>query len=78
MEGPGAAHTDRLLPYFIRIQRLVEEVNAHFDYDGYQKLPQLDATRTDMLLKNFNRQIKQIEESLLTHGSNNGKSSNTQ
>jgi hypothetical protein len=50
------------LPYFIRLQRLAEEINTTFDYDRHQQLPALDALRTEMLIKAFSKQLKQFEE----------------
>ncbi len=60
METPS----DYLLPYFIRLQRIADEINTNFDYGGYQELPALDAVRTETLLKTFRKQLKQFEESL--------------
>jgi len=60
------AQTDRLLPYFIRVQRLCEEINTTFDYDGHQQLPALDAIRIEMLIKSFSRQLKQFGETFPT------------
>lgn len=55
---------DRLLLYFIRLQRLKEEVNNTFDYDDYHDLPPMDASRIEMLVKTFTKQLAQIRESL--------------
>jgi hypothetical protein len=56
------SEADRLLPYFFQLQRLAEEVNLAFDYDDHQQLPQLDALRIEVLVKNFNRQLNQFKE----------------
>lgn len=69
METPS----DYLLPYFIRLQRLAEEINITFDYGGYQQLPALDAIRTEMLVKTFRKQLKQSEESFPPDVWHNGK-----
>ncbi len=55
------AETDYLLPYYIRLQRLAEEVDHAFDYSQRFKPPQLDAMRIEILLKAFEQQLNQIE-----------------
>jgi hypothetical protein len=65
--------SDYLLPYFIRLQRLAEEISTTFDYGGYQQLPALDAIRTEMLVKTFRKQLKQFEESFPSDAWHNGK-----
>lgn len=54
--------SDHLLQYLIRLQRLAEDVNSAFDYDNHQQLPPLDAVRIEMLIKTFNKQLRQFEE----------------
>lgn len=56
---------DQLLYYFIRLQRLKEEINDTFDYDDYQDLAPMDTVRIELLLKTFNKQLAQIRESFL-------------
>ncbi|TAQ88277.1 hypothetical protein B7494_g3380 [Chlorociboria aeruginascens] len=53
--------SDYFLPYFIRLQRLAEEVNDAFDYDSGNHLPQLDCFRIELLAKNFNQKLNQLE-----------------
>jgi hypothetical protein len=65
--------SDHLLPYFIRLQRLAEEISTTFDYGGYQQLPPLDAIRTEMLVKTFRKQLNQFEESFPSDVRQNGK-----
>src|ERR1700712_5363587 len=57
----AVAETDYLLPYYIKFQRLSEEVDHAFDYSQNLKLPQLDTTRIEILLKSFEQQLNQIE-----------------
>jgi hypothetical protein len=65
--------SDYLLTYFIRLQRLAEEISTTFDYGGHQQLPPLDAIRTEMLVKTFRKQLKQFEESFPSDVWHNGK-----
>jgi hypothetical protein len=65
--------SDYLLPYFIRPQRLAEEINTTFDYGGYQQLPSLDAIRTEILLKTFRKQLKHFEETFPSDVWDNGE-----
>jgi hypothetical protein len=67
------AETDYLLPYFIRFQRLAEEVDHAFDYSQNHKLPHLDAMRIEILAKAFEQQLNQFELTFPTHIWNNGK-----
>jgi hypothetical protein len=60
------AKTDYLLSYYIRLQRLAEEIDHAFDYSQSFKLPQLDAMRIEILLKAFEQQLSQIELSFPT------------
>jgi len=59
----GQFETDPLLPYFIQLQRLSEEVSDTFDYAANFELPPLDAVRIGALAKTFDRQMNQIESS---------------
>jgi hypothetical protein len=54
--------SDHSLQYLIRLQRLAEDVNTAFDYDNHQQLPPLDAVRIEMLIKTFNKQLREFEE----------------
>jgi hypothetical protein len=66
-EVPG----DLILTYFIRLQRLMEDVDSTFDYDDNQNLPTMDASRIEILVKTFNRQLVQIKESFTPEAWNN-------
>jgi len=57
------AESDYLLPYFIKLQRLAEEVNHAFDYDSQNELPLLDAVRIELLAKAFAQQLSHFEAS---------------
>lgn len=65
------AETDYLLPYYIRFQRLAEEIDNAFDYSQNQKLPQLDTMRTEILVKSFEQQLNQFEQTFPAHVWNN-------
>lgn len=67
------AETDYLLPYYIRFQRLAEEVDHAFDYSQNLKLPQLDTMRVEILLKSFEQQLNQVELTFPAHVWNNRK-----
>lgn len=68
----GKAETDRLLHYFIQLQRLCEEVSDTFDYPSNFELPPLDAVRIGVLAKTFEQQLNQIESSFSPEAWNNG------
>jgi len=54
--------SDALIPYFIRLQKLADDINQTFDYDGHQDLASLDPVRVEMLVKTFRQQLTQIEK----------------
>jgi len=64
--------TDLLIPYFIRIQRLADDVNLTFDYDDNQQLPEMDKIRIESHLKSFNRHIGEAEQTFPPEIWNNG------
>jgi hypothetical protein len=66
-ESPG----DRLIPHFIRLQRLKEDVNVTFDYDDHEDLPPMDAPRIEGLVKSFNKQLAQLQETIPPEAWNN-------
>jgi hypothetical protein len=68
--GANECETDRLLPYIFQLLRLSEEVNSTFDY---QELPELDASRIEILVKNFDRQLNQLKECFPPEAWSNGK-----
>ncbi|KAF4624390.1 hypothetical protein G7Y89_g13783 [Cudoniella acicularis] len=55
------AETDHLIPYFIKLQRLVEEVNHAFNYNTNLQLSELETVRIEILLKAFEDQLKSFE-----------------
>ena len=55
------ADTDYLLQYFIRLQRLAEEVDYAFDYSRAFTSPPLDTLRIEILLKAFEQKLNQFE-----------------
>lgn len=71
----AVAETDSLLPYFIRLQRLAEEIEHAFDYGQNEKLPPLDTLRIELLLKSFEQQLSQFEVTFPQHVWNNCKTS---
>ena len=63
----AVAETDNLLPYYIRLQRLAEEIDHAFDYSQNLKLPQLEVIRVEILLKSFEQQLNQFELTFPAH-----------
>ncbi|CAG8974655.1 hypothetical protein HYALB_00010751 [Hymenoscyphus albidus] len=59
----SVTETDYLIPYFIRLQKIADDINRTFDYDNHVSLPELDAPRIEILIKGFEEQFKQIEAS---------------
>jgi len=53
--------SDRLLPSFIRIQRLAEEISQAFDYHVAFHQPPLDSVRVEILTRNFAQKLTQLE-----------------
>lgn len=64
--------SDHLIGYFLRLQRLAEEVNYAFDYHHYHQLPFLDSMRIAMLIEIFANQLKQLKSSFPDEVWNNG------
>jgi hypothetical protein len=63
----AAAETDNFLKYYIRFQRLAEEIEHAFDYSQNQKLPPLDTLRIEILLKSFEQQLSEFEATFPKH-----------
>ena len=70
----GEVKTDSLLPYFIRLQRISEEINDTFGYDDHHHLPQLDARGIELLVKAFGQQLDQLRLEMPPNVWSNGKS----
>lgn len=68
----GQVETDRLIPFFIQLQRLSEEVNDTFDYSSIKKATPTDAIRIGVLAKSFEQQLEHIESSFSPEAWNNG------
>jgi hypothetical protein len=69
----AVAETDYLLQYFIRLQRLAEEIDYAFDYSRTFTSPPLDTLRIEILLKTFEQQLNQFELTFPQHVWNNRK-----
>lgn len=69
----GYAENDRLIPYFVQIQRICEEVGEAFDYAANFDLPPIDAVRIGVLAKSFEQQLNQIETAFTPEAWDNGK-----
>ncbi|KFZ20552.1 hypothetical protein V501_00059 [Pseudogymnoascus sp. VKM F-4519 (FW-2642)] len=67
----NATPSDFLLPYFVRLQRLAEEVNTTFEYDAYEQPPALDTFRTNTLVKTFCKRLRNFEDSFPSEVWNN-------
>jgi hypothetical protein len=68
------AEADHLLPYFIRMQRIVEEAKNAFDYDGEVKMQQNDSIRIEMLARSYEQELQQIQETCPSEIWKNGMS----
>ncbi len=55
--------SDHLIPYFIQLQKLADDINRTFDYDGHQELTSLDPLRIEMFVERFKKQLNQLEKS---------------
>ncbi len=55
--------TDRLIPYYIQLQRLSEDVNDTFNYSSTTRSTPTDANHTSILAKTFEQQLSHIESS---------------
>jgi chloramphenicol O-acetyltransferase len=55
-------NTDLLMPYFVHMQRLSEDVNLAFDYDSNCQLSHLDGVHVQILIKGFQRRFQQMED----------------
>jgi len=53
--------TDKLLLYYIRFQRLADEIDRAFDYSQNHKLPELDTMRIEIFMRAFEQQLNQLE-----------------
>ncbi|KAH8682922.1 hypothetical protein BGZ60DRAFT_398964 [Tricladium varicosporioides] len=69
--------SDQLIPYYLRLQKLLQDVNEAFDYGQLQQLPELDAVRIEILLKAFNEQLSQCEKDFPPHIWDNSAISST-
>jgi len=68
------AESDTLIPYFIELQKLADDVNQTFDYDGHQDLTPLDPARVEMLVKMFKKRLGQLEKEFPPEVWKHGKS----
>jgi hypothetical protein len=55
--------SDKLIPYFIRLQKLADDINRTFDYDGYQELAPLEPIKAETSVQNFRQKLSQLENS---------------
>lgn len=66
--------TDALIPYFIQMQKLADDINQTFDYDGHQELASLEPARVETLVKAFRNSLTQLETTFTVEVWNHGKS----
>jgi hypothetical protein len=59
----GDSDNDYLIPYYIRLQRFVEEVSRAFEYDTVLDDSKLDVVRVEILSRNFRQQLNEMEMS---------------
>ncbi|KAH8676406.1 hypothetical protein BGZ60DRAFT_371863 [Tricladium varicosporioides] len=55
--------SDAFIPYFIQLQKLADDVNQIFNYDGHQEAPPLEPGSVELLVKSFRQQLVQLENS---------------
>jgi hypothetical protein len=55
------------------MQKLANDINQTFDYDGHQELASLDPGRVEVLLKAFRHQLTQLEKSFTAEVWKHGK-----
>ena len=63
MAEAKAAESDELIPYFIRLQRLGDDVSRAYGYDDCQ-VPVIDALRIEVLSGNFNQRLHDIKTAM--------------
>jgi hypothetical protein len=68
------AESDTLIPYFIELQKLADDINQTFDYDGHQDLTPLDPVRVELLVKMFKKRLSQLEKGFPPEVWKHGKS----
>jgi hypothetical protein len=71
----GDVPSDSLLPFFIHLQRLVDDVKSAFDLDNYHRIPggPLDAfSRVGMFLETLKKRLAQFESFIPAYAWNNG------
>jgi hypothetical protein len=73
LAGAGYTETDYLIPHFIHLQRVAEEVSQAFDYDKAFQYPQLDPARVGRLSKGFQQQLEQLGQTFPPEVWDNGK-----
>ena len=65
--------TDCLLPYFIQIQHIAEEINYAFNLNTALELSQLDSVHVEPLWKRYGQELRQLEMSITEDIWNNGE-----
>ena len=71
----GDAETDCLLPHFVGIQKLADDINHAFDYNSAMQQSQLDATRVEVISKAFEKRLDQLSLSFPPSVWNNSQQS---
>jgi hypothetical protein len=67
LDRAAVEKTDSLLRYYIRFQRLTEDIDNAFDYSRTVTSPPLDTLRIEILLKSFEQQLNQCELTFPQH-----------
>lgn len=72
LAGLGETDTDFLLPFFVQIQNIAEQINHAFSLNTAIELPKLDSNRVELLWKRFGKDLKEFELSLTENVWSNG------
>lgn len=71
------AGSDALIPYFIRMQKIADDINQTFNYDGHQEItPLVDTTKAEILIKTFRQQLAQLKRTFSAEVWKHGKAQN--
>jgi len=73
LAGIGAAASDALLPYYVHLQRLQEDINQTFKYDRADRKAELDVEKIETLCDKFEQQLEQMRSAPSPEVWNNGE-----
>ncbi|KIX97615.1 uncharacterized protein Z520_06393 [Fonsecaea multimorphosa CBS 102226] len=73
LAGIGAAASDALLPSYVHLQRLQEDINQAFKYDSPDRQDELNVEKIEILCNKFEQQLEQLRSALPFNVWNNAK-----